>query len=316
MVNQLEVRRESYTARSATAGAPIDATRRTVALSVSDEQLLWGQRLSLVGAARAELISAQPTDLPALVMPAVGLIARPVEWLDARVNLARTARAPDMDELYLDIESVRGNPDLDPERAWVGDVAVGLRPHRALVLESVLFGQRAQEQIRFVPRSAYLIQAANLGQTVTWGVEQTLAWRPTARVTLQGTYTMTNARFDNPTHTPLPNQPRHKLWARADVSLGGLPWTRWSRGRDGVSLFAQWDARSTIYLDNFARLSNNPIHLARAGVSLRVGRGWMVRADAQNLFDQRSALDSFQRPLPGRTLTLALRWATPDRDTP
>jgi outer membrane receptor protein involved in Fe transport len=285
-------------------------------LSISDEHLLLNQRVSLVGAIRAEFISAQPTDLPALLMPAIGLIAKPASWLDVRVNLARTARAPDMDELYLDIESVRGNPDLNPERAWVSDVAVELRPHPALVIESVLFGQRAEEQIRFVPRSAYLIQASNLGRTLTWGVEQTLAWRPASRVNIQGTYTLTRARFDTPTGTPLPNQPEHRLWARADVSLGRLSWTRWVRGRDGLHLFAQWDARSTIYLDNFARLANNPIHLARVGASLRVGAGWMVRMDAQNLFDQRSALDSFQRPLPGRTLTLALRWATPSEGSP
>ena len=314
LVNQLEVRREAYTAKSQ--GAPIQATRRTFALSISDEHVMWGGALSLVGALRAEAIDAQPTDLPALWMPAAGLIARPWGWVDARVNLARTARAPDMDELYLDIESVRGNPALAPERAWVGDVSVELRPHPSLALETVVFAQRAQEQIRFVPRSAYLVQATNLGRTDTWGVEQTIGWRPAARLNLQGTYTLTRARFDNPARSPLPNQPEHRAWARADVALGGMRWTRWAGGGEGLSAFAQWDARSTIYLDNFARLSNNPIHLVRVGVSARVGAGWLVRADLQNLFDTQTALDSFQRPLPGRTLSLALRWASPAQGSP
>lgn len=311
LTTQLDARYETFTSRSpsddpGSEDAAIGATRRVVAGALSVEQVLLNNTLSLVGVLRVEGVDNQPSAQPNLLLPAFGAVIKPAARVEIKGNIARTARIPDFDELYLNHETVRGNPNLDAESAWVADLGVHVNLWAQLAMETVVFGQLIDEVILFVPRTAYLVQATNVGEASQYGVEQSLAWRLHRRLQLEGAYTWTVAQFRNALRTQFPNQPRHQARLASTLSLANVPGLRWA---DTANVMLQWRWRSKITLDNFARLENNSVHLVQAGIDLGWRKAWTLRMDVQNILDVQTALDSLQRPLPGRRFSVALRYA-------
>ncbi|WP_168210727.1 TonB-dependent receptor plug domain-containing protein [Persicimonas caeni] len=305
----LEGRRQSYEAAheevfaDATDRSSIEASRLSLAAGVSNELLLAGDAVSLVAALRLEHLkdarqaAADRAWTP--LMPSVGAIWRAHRWLEFKSNLARTFRAPDFDELYLRMAGLEGNPDLAPERALSADAGVRLGPEEGPVsLEAIYFRNALDESIYFVAVSAWKFQAQNLGAGTSQGVETTLSVRPSERVDLLASYTLTDATLDGlPDGVTLLGQPVHQGSVRAEVELGGLgPF-------DGVSsmrLFGEGFWRSRVYFDNFGHISNPPFWTADLGAAFAPVDWVELTFNARNLADNRRGADSLQRPLPGR----------------
>lgn len=323
----LEGRREVYSAThridyaSSREDSAIDATRNTFAAALSNELLLGADALSLVAGLRAEYIgdhstpSGQPSGantansrIWAPLMPSLGAIWRAARWLKLKGNIAQTFRAPDFDELYLDMAGVRGASDLDPERALSWDVGVEVGGKKLPIsAELVWFQSKIEESIYFVARTAYLFEAANLGGGYSRGVEATFRLHPHRRFNLRATYTWTDAGLDaTPDGTPIPGQPAHQSSASAEVELGGKGGLWVLAKLASARIFAQADWRSRVYLDSFANLYNPPFWTVDVGASVAPIAGWEVAFNARNLGDQRRGADSLQRPLPGRAFYLSL----------
>lgn len=324
----LEGRREVYGAThridypSSREDSAIDATRHTFAAALSNELLLGGEALSLVAGLRAEYIGDASTpsghvlDAEILnartwtpLMPSFGALWRATRWLKLKGNIARTFRAPDFDELYLDMAGVRGKSDLEPERAlsWDGGLDLGAEKS-PISAELVWFQSEIEESIYFVARTAYLFEAANLGSGHSRGVEATFRLHPHRRFNVRATYTWTDAWLDAmAAGTPIPGQPAHQSSARAEVELGGKGGIWVLAKLPSARIFAQTDWRSRVYLDSFANLYNPPFWTVDVGASLAPIDGWEVALNARNLSDQRRGADSLQRPLPGRAFYLSLK---------
>ena len=307
-----EVERQSLRER-------LDTRRRTLYAALGSERVMLDRRLHLTAAGRAEIIT-EPNQFHAPWMGAVGLIFKPdkLEGLSVMGNLARTYRLPDFDELYLKTEFVRGDEALRPERGVLADLGARYRPERleALTLELVTFTQRVRDQIAFVPVSAYLIQARNFDRVRAQGVEggATLALLE-ERLDLELTYTFTDAwRPDTADRAILPNQPRHRAQALTQLRLGELP------GLGLTRLSTRVSRRSDLALDAFASQVNPGWTRWDAGVSARPLRWIDLRFDVTNLLDHRRAVDTLQRPLPGRAAYLSVEFTRrrdeDDRDTP
>ena len=178
----IEARREVYAAThridyaSSREDSAIDATRHTFAAALSNELLLGGEALSLVAGLRGEYIGDAGASSRSWtpLMPSLGALWRATPWLKLKGNIAQTFRAPDFDELYLDMAGVRGRNDLAPERAlsWDGGVELGADAS-PISAEFVWFQSAIAESIYFVARTAYLFEAANLGSGHSRGVEAT-----------------------------------------------------------------------------------------------------------------------------------------------
>lgn len=305
----LEGRREAYQAAhqevfsDTDERSTIDASRLTLAAGVSNELLLGADAVSLVAGLRFEHLSdtrqaGEDRGWTPLI-PSVGAIWRAYKWLEVKANLARTFRAPDFDELYLDMAGLEGDADLKPERAIAADAGVRVGPERGPVsLEAIYFRNAIDESIYFVAVSAWKFQAQNLGAGTSQGVETTLSLRPSERVDLLATYTLTDASLDAMADgVTLPGQPLHQTSFRAEVELGGLGLL------DGVSsmrLFGKGDWRSRVYLDSFGNLYNPPFWTADLGAAFAPVDWVELTFNARNLTDNRRGADSLQRPLPGR----------------
>ncbi|RVU42133.1 TonB-dependent receptor [Lujinxingia sediminis] len=314
-----ELRAERYEA--ADGAATLGAERLNAALALSEEWLLAGDTLSLVGALRGEVLREQGSDssmdsrVYAPVVPAIGAIWRAHPRLEARANLAKTFRAPHFDELYLSTEAVRGNPDLLPEEAVVVDAGLRLRlgpgaNSKALELGAAYFHNAIGQMILFLPISAYVYQAQNLSGARAHGVEATLGWAPFGRVRLDGSYTLTRAYLtidQGGIPAQLPHQPRHRAFLRATLDLGGLVSTETFRTfLSDARLQATARYRSRVQLDNFGSLQSPGALRLDLGGRASLGGGLSLGVEVQNVLNDRRAQDFLQRPLPGRAFFISL----------
>jgi iron complex outermembrane receptor protein len=301
----LEGRQEAYQAThrvidaDGVAVSPTDAARRTLAAMVSNELLLADQAVSLIAGLRLEHVDEIDRRSWTPLIPSAGAIWRAKTWLKFKANAARTFRAPDFDELYLDMVGVRGDPSLEPERAISVDAGVKLGGAQDPVsLEAVYFRNELAQSIYFVAQTAYLTRAANLGSGTSQGVETMLSWRPVERVDVAGTYTFTDARLDGmAAGVYMPAQPRHRAGARAEVEMAGLGYLE---GLQSLRLFGEGRWRSQIFLDSFGNISNAPFWTADLGAAFAPLDWVEVTINARNLADNRRGVGTLQRPLSGR----------------
>lgn len=289
------------------------ADRQSLAAGLTDEWLLFDQKLSLIGGLRAEFIEGRRDYLP--LIPSAGLIWRATPWMKLKSNLSRTFRAPDFDELYLRTESVRGNPDLQPERALEVDAGVavnqpgpasGDREAWPVGGEVTFFYSDIERSILFLPRTAYLFEATNIEGARAMGVESSVNLDLNRWLRVRGTYTFTDARADALPGVQLPHRPRHRGHLRAEAELARLGITdQWEKLRS-LTLNADARARSRVNLDNFGNLHNRSYWQVDLGLSVRP-RAWLeASVQMRNVTNNRWGADSLHRPLPGRAVFTSL----------
>ncbi len=306
-----ELRREGFAQRAQGEGAAarvvgaISAQRTRAALAIADEHLLFDGALRLNASARFDGVEdAEASSTPSralLPTVALGVVANPTDWLELRANGARTARPPDLDELYLETEVARGDPDLRPEVALTLDAGARLNLDNAS-MEAVYFQSDTDDEIFFTPVTAYLFEAQNLTSVVRRGVEVSgeARW---GRVDVWGRYGWTRARLDSADPSPLSGVPEHTGSLRVTASLGG--WGPFE-AQDAIGVEAGGSWRSEVFLDLFGRRSNPAWLSVDAAAWVGPWEGWRVRVDGTNLLDYRGAVDGRQRPLPGRAFHVSL----------
>ncbi len=296
----LEGRTDHYRARHAfQSTSRVEADRQSVAVGASNELLAFDERLSLIAGLRAEIVDGRRgTSVP--LVPSGGLVWRVADWLDVKANLARTHRLPDFDELYLRTETIRGNPELTPERALNLDAGIAVEPEGAPVGGAVtLFYNDIDEMILFLPQTAYLFEAENLGGAVARGLEASTRVTAGERYRARLSYTLTDAHLDASPAVQLPRHPRHRGGLSQRLELAGLgPFAPLHSLRLTTSL----DARSALHLDNFGHLESPAFWQVDAGVSLAPMRALRIGLEVQNITDNRWGADQLQRPLPGRAV--------------
>jgi iron complex outermembrane receptor protein len=287
--------------------ATLEATRVTASAGLSEEWLIFDDALSLIGGLRVEFVQGrQRTFVPWI--PSAGAIWRALDWLRLRANVARTYRVPDFDELYLRTETLRGNPDLQPERALQVDGGVEVGADGWPVTGSVTaFHSDIRQSIFFLPETAYLYRATNLSGAQSTGLESTLQARPTPWIRARAAYTFTDAHLDATPEVQLPHRPRHQGSARVSMHLAKLPaLSEWDH-LHGLTLNASSWGRSGVNLDNFGNLTNRPYWQIDLGLQVQPLPWLSASLRLQNITDNRWGADSLQRPLPGRTLFGSIR---------
>jgi vitamin B12 transporter len=203
--------------------------------------------------------------------------------LSLHLHAARSRRLPSLDELYYQGSGIRGNPALLPEDAWAMGATTSstLGPLQASL---TAYHQRLSNLIRFVPVSAYLVEARNLQDATVQGLEGALDLDLGALAAgASGTWSQSDCAG-----APLPGHPRLSGEAHSALTLG--PGTLWVRA----------EGRSAIFLDHLGVRSEEARLLLHSGLDLRPPRPLpTLRLTLRNLTDVRDSVDSYQSPLPG-----------------
>ena len=307
----LEARHEAHVGAtdSGVTDSSLHASRQTVAATLSDEWLLADESVSLLGAVHAEYSTGQ-TDHLEPFLPAIGAVWRAHRRVELRANLARTFRAPHFDEMYLNTEHLRGNPDLQPERARTADAAVLIgADDDPLAVQAALFDHAIDSTILFVPVTAHLFEARSLQAATARGAELAARAEIAQRFQLRAGYTYTRARLDDEgTDAPqLPGQPRHRIAMESTLDVGDLPGVS---GIKKLHILPSVHYRSGLNFDYYGHLGDDSALRIDLGATAGINEHVRVAVQAHNLLDDRSARDSLQRPLPGRAFFTAVEFTT------
>ncbi len=271
-------------------------SRFTADFFASSKVQLLKRHLVLVPAARLSLATGQA----ATVVPKVGVVLRPLRWTKNRWlaplalagNVGRSFRYPTFHEKYVDLDSLRGNPDLRPEDAVEADV--GLRwAHEVVDLEVVYFSRRIKDLILYAPVSLYLVEANNFSGVSTDGVEASINLRPGWGVTVRAAYTHLRTRWGDPP-LRLPGHPEHRLATRL---AWGYPFSGRGKPRWSLELWAGATVESDMALDQHNNILLDSRVLLSAGASASY-RWLSLSAEGRNLLDRRDLLDTMGFPLP------------------
>ena len=245
-------------------------------------------------------------------IPRIGVIAKPWSWLELKGNIERSYRVPSFEELFLDEEFVRGNPNLEPEEALNADVGLEmgferLGPLSAGRLEFALFQNEIDESIQFVVVSPFLIRAENTGDATVRGLELAGGGRVLDWLGLSANWTLLDTEVDR-TGLRLAGRPRHEVFARAELGppdggikligsclyTSNIPATRDAQTR--VSARTVFDVSLVVDLSKLPKL----------GESLP-GQQLLLSVTANNVTDE-SVRDALFFPQPGRSLYFRVEW--------
>jgi iron complex outermembrane receptor protein len=266
------------------------------------------------------------------VVPSPRLTARAA--VDDDVSIKTSAgwyvRLPTLTELFGNRGAIIGSPDLRPERGPSADLGVVWAPSKPLgkvdrvLVEASAFATRSHDTIAFVSSVGYIARALNVANSQSYGGELVASARIARTLSITANYTrlVTEQITDDPiyAHKPLPRQPGHAVYARADVVRRVL-------GRQ-ATLWLDGSYQSMTYLDQ-ANHSTVPARtLAGTGARVELTRGLGIALAVENLADTRieytphdppprpdltetptALADVAGFPLPGRTFYVSLDWS-------
>ncbi len=221
----------------------------------------------------------------------MGVVGRPLKWIELRANAFTSFRYPNFSELYWpDQGYLRGNPALSDEQALGFDAGFVLKSKFAS-LEFAYFQNRIDNQILFVPISALTIQPVNTSRVFTQGVELSGSFDPVKYFHLTANYSWLDATFKS-TGLRLPGRPENKANAYAEVRV------------DPVTIFGRVQ-----YVGRFpANVANTVIIAAHtavdAGMTCKISKYFYATFEAKDINDVQ-IYDARAFPLPRRSY-----WAT------
>ena len=208
-----------------------------------------------------------------------------------RLGAGRAYRIPSLSERYVDLGGIRGNPELSPEVGWSADLSWTLRTD-ALSLSITPFATYYENSILFLPQSLYVVQAENARDALALGVESSLKLSLPANHQLLLGHSFTRARFLDP-DIAMPGRPEHSGHATLRGLNGAFEYELLLRGRSSVTLdrFGGITEEGHIWFDANLAWSSS---------------AYTVILRAQNILDDRGAVDHLQQALPGRSFFLVL----------
>jgi iron complex outermembrane receptor protein len=287
-----------------------DRLRSVRSLSISGDARPAGDRLVLTVGGRIEQHTSEfyeeapfpwlppsPTGrITSAERPQAGFRWHLRPYLCLKGNWGRYHRIPTFLELFGNLGSVTGNPDLEPERGTNRDIGLLLRADRFLFLEDpflelVYLDNEVEDLILFFPNSQYTSIPVNIGSAVIRGFEASFSGSVRKLLGLSGSYALLDGRDTGPipyyNGNRLAGRPVHQASGRIEFIR-----THWKAGYELHFIGSN-------YLDqaNMTLVPARTIHSALLEFS---SRGLSISFEGRNLGDDRiSDVNGF--PLPGRS---------------
>ena len=245
-------------------------------------------------------------------IPRVGAVFDLFPWLRFKGNIERAYRVPNYDELFLDEEFLRGNPNLDPEDSLNFDVGFELGWDEwsilsDLSLEFAAFRNEIDESIVFQSISNVIVAATNTGESVAEGIELSGGFRALGWIGFSGNWTHLESNIRG-LGQPLPGRAEDEYVLRAEI---GPP-----DGAFEVSGEQRYTSSFPANRTGAVRVQSRTVYDLSLVVTDRVwppltrilpGRSLVFSVSAFNVTDE-SVRDAVFFPQPGRNLRFRLEW--------
>lgn len=144
-------------------------------------------------------------------------------------------RAPSLNELYRPFRvgnnTTEANPDLSPEKLYGAEVGWGGRAG-PLRWDVTGFFNQLHNAIANVSLGGTLFQRQNAGDVNALGVEGNASAALTDALSLDGSFSVTDARFQDNAHNLAGKRPAQSPRVITNAGATWSPWTEWSFGAD------------------------------------------------------------------------------------
>lgn len=273
------------------------ATRQRGALFLQDEWTALreptGRRLVVLPGARLDL----DTQFGVHATPKLAVRFDPRAGLALRATGGAGYRAPDFKELYLLFENptagykVEGNPDLQPETSWSGELSANWEPRADLRLglsgywneiDNLIEPELVADDDEADGVAPY--RMSNVAQAFTRGLDLSAGYRVRQRWIVDASYNLLDTR-DRSLDLPLEGRAPHRVTLEATaLSLAA--------GLD-LTLRGAWSSAAPYYDElegtTYSLLYADPTTLLGARVGRRFGADWTAFLGVDNLLDQGDA---------------------------
>lgn len=279
--------------------------RQSINTGLEDEIHIFKDRLIIAPSVRVENLfnhGQLPAGSEHQLSAKLGLGVRLVDEFYFKANAYRGFRNPTFSELFGDTGTLKGNPNLKPEKAINFDAGLSYDfPTNSWFdgghIEATYYRHQVENLIQFVQTSAFTAQAMNLNKALIQGSETMIRASFAGRIRLSASYTYQQAKdiSDNPDTRGkyLPGRPKHELYALFGLSEDWLPWFN-------SYVFCDLSYMSGNYLDtqNLLMVSNRTI--LGSGIALTFINRITASFSVKNILNDRIS-DLIGYPLPGRS---------------
>jgi len=230
--------------------------------------------------------------------PSAGFRAHPLSWLTLKANWGEHYRLPTFFEMFGDLGTVTGAPDLEPERGTNRDIGVVISGQSFWIfdsprLEAVYVDNELEGLILFFQNSQYTVKPRNIGSARVRGFELSAAATASGRLRLSGNYTRLDSRDTGPVPyyngNLLPGRPEHEVSIGSELLSG-----RWS-------VMYELHYLGDSYLDRANLMPQESRKIHDLTLTLRsLSYGMTLSIGGRNLGNER-VYDVIGFPLPGRS---------------
>lgn len=295
---------DPYNALTTPAAGP-QSSRHSIDVGAEEEMMFFSERLSVIPSVRVQNLFSGGNlgDRSDHQLSAkLGLSLRMVDEFYFKTNVYRGFRNPSFIELFGNLGSLQGNPNLKPEKAFNIDAGLSYDIPEASWfdgghVEATYFRNDVDDLIQYVQTSNFTAKAFNMNKAIIQGIETMAAAKFAKRFSVLASYTFQEAKDDsgNPDTDGkyLPGRPKHQLYAKGSWNE---EWFKWFQ----TSLWCDLSYISGNYLDtqNLLNLTNRM--MLGSGATMNFIGHIALSFWVQNILNERVS-DVLGFPMPGRS---------------
>lgn len=268
-----------------------DPSRTNLGLFVGDELTFFDDKLKINPLFRFDLYRTENSgdEYDTGYSPKLGIIYSPLSTLLLKGNISYSHRIPNFSELYFPEQRfIGGNPDLDNEKSLDFDLGFSYALSN-LLFEINYFHSRIQDSILFVFVSSQRIEPRNVGDVTQQGIETSIIYKPVEFLDIFAAYTFLDGEIED-TGAQLPGRPKNKFDLRAVFKYSYIDLFWETHFVDNIPLSPFRDSRTT---------DSRTVHDTGAKINWDK---YFLTFEIKNIFDNLDVRDSYDFPLPGRSI--------------
>lgn len=255
--------------------------KRTYAIAIKDDFYL-NPKTTLTCATRAEYAPSIYTTW----VPKVGLSYAWSPTTNVKANISNSFRAPSFDERYVNFPTFKGNPELQPETSWDGDLGFSTE-RNGFKIENAFFMSSLKNLITQRSVSPSLMTLENRNQSFIWGREFSIDSVTPVWKSFYASFNHTWLKTD------LPYRPTHIM----NSSI------IWQKNFYKLFLNHQWTSSQSTPDPSRPKLSS--FQVIDFGSEYEIYKNLLFDIKVENLFNAAYERIAYY-PMPGRTFTFQL----------
>lgn len=219
----------------------------------------------------------------------LGVSIEPLENMLLSARAVRSQRLPTFMEMYANNRFIAGNEDLDKESLWDFELGTKLSFFEHTSLQLTGYFGYVSNTIVYEPYMATRLRPTNTDSANRFGLDMDLSIEPSSWILFESKNAFLRTRI-KATNAPIPHSP--PFLGLTSIRIG-------PEDIGSISLSTRYKGAS--FANSYGAMRSDAYILFDALAAVPVGRFVALSLSVTNIFNTRTAQDSYEMPLPGTT---------------